>query len=215
MTGEFKVLESIQSSINGLVVVEEGAGLTRRLTVAGITQSGGVVGKVWQEPLELVKSNKPKVDKCLILGLGTGTIAKNVYGLWPDVLVTGVEIDPVIVGMGQKYFGLNELNIKVVIDDANSFTKKSKEKYDLVLFDVYVGNRVPKIFNSNTYIKSLKRLLKSKGIIAFNRLFTRGYTQDSKSFIKCCKVALTRLFLFLVKPMLFLFAVCLETYVFR
>ena len=81
MSDEFKVLESTQSPINGLVVVEEGAGLTRRLTVNGITQSGGVVGKVWQEPLELVKSTRSKVDTCLILGLGTGTIAKNIQGL--------------------------------------------------------------------------------------------------------------------------------------
>lgn len=185
MINKFKVLESTQSPVNGLVVVEEGSGLTRRLTVNGITQSGGVVGKVWQEPLELVKSIKPKVDKCLILGLGTGTIAKNVQGLWPKVKITGVEIDPVVVGMGQKYFGLNELSIKVVIDDAYSFTKKGvKDRYDLVLFDVYVGNRVPKVFNETTYIKSIKKLTKDTGIIAFNRLFARGYTESSKEFNK-------------------------------
>lgn len=182
MTGEFVVLESIQSPINGLVVVEEGAGLTRRLTVAGITQSGGVVGKVWQDPLDLVKSKKPKVDTCLILGLGTGTIAKNVCDLWPNVSITGVELDPVVVGMGQKYFGLNDLNIKVVIDDANAFTIRSKEKFDIVLFDVYVGNRVPKVFSNENYIKSIKKLLKGKGIIVFNRLFARGYTEDAKEF---------------------------------
>ena len=182
MMTDYKILESTQSPINGLVVVEDGSGLTKRLTVNGITQSGGVVGKVWQEPLDLVKSIKPKVDRCLILGLGTGTIAKNVLGLWPDVSITGVEIDPVIVGMGQKYFGLNELNIEVVIDNANSFTKRSKEKFDIILFDVYVGNKVPKVFSDATYIKSLKKLIKDGGIIAFNRLFARGYTEEPKAF---------------------------------
>ena len=84
--------------------------------------------------------------------------------------------------MGQKYFGLNELGIKVVIDDAKSFTERSKEKYDLVLFDVYVGNKVPKVFNETAYIKSIKKLTKDGGIIAFNRLFARGYTESSKEF---------------------------------
>lgn len=192
MTNEFKVLESIQSPINGLVVVEEGSGLSRRLTVNGITQSGGVVGKVWQEPLELVKKMKPDVNSCLILGLGTGTVAKNILDLWPKVKITGVEIDPVIVGMGQKYFALNELGIEIVIDDAKSYTEKSKDNYDLVLFDVYVGNRVPKVFNETAYIKSIKKLIKDSGIITFNRLFARDYTEDAKEFHKVLQTSFSR-----------------------
>ena len=189
MAGNIKILESTDSPINGPVVVEE-LGSSRKLTVNGIVQSGNVVEKVWKEPLQHIKSLLPDAGNCLILGLGAGSIVKGVKDNWSRIKITGVEVDPVIVGLGQKYFGLNDLNIKIVIDDALIFTINeinNKHKYDLILFDVFIGNRIPVVYGKEAYIKLIKKILNKDGVIAFNRIIAGDYADDTKEFHEILK----------------------------
>lgn len=73
-------------------------------------------------------------NKVLILGAGTGNdvataIAHNV----PEI--SAVEIDPVIADLGKNHPNLpyKNTNVKLFIDDARSFLKKDKSKYDMII----------------------------------------------------------------------------------
>jgi spermidine synthase len=132
--------------------------------------------KVWKTSLKRVRSQGLKVRKCLILGLGGGSIVKLVDKLWPKASVVGVDIDPIIVELGKRYLGLEESRIEVVINDACEFikdqvSKTKRQKCDLICVDLYVGDTYPAKFETNWFLGSIKSLLSENGIAIFNRLY--------------------------------------------
>jgi spermidine synthase len=167
-----KILEEKTSPINGKISVIKSLGLGTYIQVANLTQSGGVVYEVWRNTLKEIKNLKLIIKNCLILGLGGGSAATLVQKYWPEAKITGVDIDPVMVEMGKKYLGLK--GVETIIDDAENYLKKINSqgiKYDLILVDLYVGDQVPKQFETNNYIHLVRSGLASGGVAVFNRLY--------------------------------------------
>jgi len=180
-------LEEVDSPINGKIRVVKSLGYGTYIQVDNLTQSGGVVYEVWRTVLKKISHYPLIISHCLILGLGGGSAAKLVKKYWPEAKVTGVDIDPIMVELGKKYLGLPD--IKTVIDDAENFLltishparrsyasgatggQPSTIKYDLVLVDTYLGDKYPKKFESDEFLKSVRRLLFNGGIAVFNRLY--------------------------------------------
>ncbi|MCL4390490.1 MAG: methyltransferase domain-containing protein [Patescibacteria group bacterium] len=128
----------------------------------GFEQSGNAhVGPLWKKALAKV-SFVPK--NVLILGLGGGTAAKIISQKWPAAKITGVEIDPVMIFLGKKYFNLAKIpNLEIIQSDATNFLRSTKQKFDLILTDAYIGNR-------RETIKIPKKLLTKNGLIITNHL---------------------------------------------
>lgn len=167
-----KVLEEVESPINGKIAVLKSLGLGTYIQVEGLTQSGGVVYDVWRTTLKKIKSKRQEIKDCLILGFGGGSAASLVKKHWPEVKITGVEIDSIMIDLGKKYLGMPK--VKTEIEDALDFCKRASREgktYDLILVDVYVGYEVPKKFQSEKFIKLVKSLLAKDGIAIFNRLY--------------------------------------------
>ena len=169
-----KILEEVESPINGKLTVIRDFAWGVYIKGGGLTQSGGVVEKVWNTSLKETKKIKREVNKCLILGLGGGAAAKVVKKYWRQPTMTGVEIDPIMINLGEKYMGLKKDEVNIVIEDAMKFVKrkiKSGEKYDLIVVDMYVEDNVPKKFTTPEFYKMTKKLLEKDGIVVFNRLY--------------------------------------------
>src|SRR5439155_14690140 len=74
----------------------------------------------------------PVPRRVAILGLAGGTAATQmtrVYGGGIDI--TGVEIDPVLVDVAQRYFHLDEPNVHPVVQDARYWPATQKGSYDV------------------------------------------------------------------------------------
>lgn len=169
-----KILEEIESPINGRLTVIRDLAWGVHIKAGGLTQSGGVAEKVWHTSLKEVKKNVSKVNKCLILGLGGAGAAKAIKRYWDEAVITGVEIDPIMINLGEKYMGLKESGVKVVLEDAMKFAKrqtKKGKKYDLILVDMYVGDTIPVVFATPTFYNLVKKLLENKGVVVVNRLY--------------------------------------------
>ena len=169
-----KVIEKKSSKINGEVVVLKTLGLGTHIQVEGLTQSGSVVYDIWKTTLKKVSKDKKTVRKCLILGLGGGSAAKLAKRYWPNSKITGVEIDPVMIEMGKKHMGLKDLRVEITNTDASGYISqacKNCESYDLILIDMYVGYRIPEKFENIKFIRDIKKLLSTKGLAVFNRLY--------------------------------------------
>lgn len=167
-----KVLEETTSPINGKITVLKSFGFGVYIQVGELTQSGGIVYEVWRESLKEARKIKQDVQRTLVLGLGGGTNAQVIREFWPNAQVAGVDVDPVMVEMGEKYLGLKE--VKTVIGDALDFTAdavKSSNRYDLVLVDTYLGDTFPEKFESDVFLKRIKKLLAPGGMAIFNRLY--------------------------------------------
>lgn len=169
-----KVLEEKTSKFNGKVTVTKSLGLGTYIQVDGLTQSGGVVTDVWRSTLKNIQHRTNNIENVLILGLGGGSVAVLVKKFWPEAKITGVDIDPVIVEMGQKYLGLNKIDVDIKIEDALAFSHQLSalgKKFDLIIVDMYKGYEVPEKFSEVDFLNTIKKLLADKGMAVFNRLY--------------------------------------------
>jgi len=78
--------------------------------------------------------------RCLVVGLGAGVVPAwyEHRGVTTDV----VEIDPEVLEVAQRYFGL-ALSGRVAVDDARHFLNVNREKYDFIVLDAFAGDTFP------------------------------------------------------------------------
>ena len=113
-----------------------------------------------------------KMNHILVLGVAGGSVIKT---LSEEIKfkgkITGVEIDPEIIKIAYSYFHLNQIpNFEVVIDDAFEFVLKTKEKYDLIIIDIFQDTTMPNFLFEEFFQNRTCFLLKEKGIILFNTM---------------------------------------------
>lgn len=148
------------------------------VTTGILTQSGGIMNDIWKP---VIKNYKLKIKNCLVLGLATGTLAKIINKKFKNAKITGVEIDPVMIEVGKKYFDLDKIpNLKIVNKDAKEFSGH----FDVIFVDLYIGDRPPSFLYSLKYLKKLKEMGKR---VIFNHLF---YDDQKK---KAAQVLIKRL----------------------
>lgn len=192
-----KILQEVESPINGKISVVKSLAFGVHIQVGGLTQSGGIIKNVWKKALKEVRNQKSpkqrklatgqaKVKTCLVLGLGGGSIVEIVKKYYPEAEITGVDLDPIMVGLGEKYLGLKKKDLRIVIDDAYGYVsqkpKLKSQKFELILVDLYIGDEFPKKFESEDFIQKLKRAIAHKGIIVFNRLYFGEKRSEAMKF---------------------------------
>lgn len=182
-----KVIEETSSSVNGRIQVVNFLG-EPRIIVSGLLQSGGLLEVIWGKVIKkIIGWPDFSAKSCLILGLGGGTLANLINQSFPEVKITGVEIDPEIIRLAKKYFGVNKIsNLKIINTDAIKFInqEKSPEKFDLIFVDLYLGDKIPSKTETAIFMSNLKKLLSKSGIIVFNRLFYEQHKKGTEKFVK-------------------------------
>ena len=95
-----QVIYEAQSQFCGSIQVVR-TGNSVYVSTGGLTQSGGLVKNVWESVFKKISKTYNLTSKSwLILGLGAGTAAQMISGRFQPKKITGVEIDPVIHGIG-------------------------------------------------------------------------------------------------------------------
>jgi spermidine synthase len=105
----------------------------------------------------------------LIIGFGGGALGKTLYK--KAYHVAGVELDERIIKVGNTYFDVNN-EIEVYKADGRVFLNRCKEKYDVIVLDVFKGENLA--FNLFTLeaMSQIKKCLHQNGILVIN---TNGY----------------------------------------
>lgn len=178
-------LKKVNSPTNGELTVKWDTLDGYTILGGGLWQVGGPVEGVWK--IGLAKVSGDKFSKILILGLGGGTIAKLARKKWPDSKIVGVDIDPIIVKLGEDYLGLKKFNVEQHIEDAEQFIKKEKRHFDLICVDMYLGENYPEKFEDEKFIKNTKKLLTKDGVLAVNRLYFGKKRALAEKFLKLLK----------------------------
>ncbi|EKE04971.1 MAG: hypothetical protein ACD_19C00427G0018 [uncultured bacterium] len=168
-----KILEERESEFNGHLKVLRTLGMGTYIQSNGLTQSGGIVESTWRSTLRQIRNPKSEILNILILGLGGGTVSKLLRNKYPDAKITGVEIDPLMIELGKKYLDLDKYDIDIQIADAFVFLKNNRKKYDLVIVDTYLGDKVVEIARSDLAIN---------GVTIFNRLYYGDKRPDTVRF---------------------------------
>ncbi|APA00480.1 spermidine synthase [Flavobacterium commune] len=113
-----------------------------------------------------------KMESILILGVAGGSVIKTlVDDIQFSGKITGVEIDAEMIKIANQYFKLDKIpQLNIVIDDAFEFVLKTKDKYDLIIVDIFQDTKMPNFLFESFFIDRICFLLKSKGFILFNTM---------------------------------------------
>ena len=143
-----------------------------KLITYGAIYSFGDLYANFRKAFERLDWEKFKIESCLVLGLGLGSI--------PDMLVTrfkknirftAVDIDETVIELAMKYVLIpKKIQVEVFTADAVSFLEWHNGKYDLICSDVFVGDKIPKGLQTEEALFSMKEMLKPNGLLLYNRL---------------------------------------------
>ncbi|XP_017469332.1 PREDICTED: methyltransferase-like protein 13 [Rhagoletis zephyria] len=125
-----------------------------------------------------LKNNANEFRDVVVVGLGGGGLCSFLHAAVPNVRLTAVEIDPIMLEVAEQYFELKQDNrFHVVIDDGLSFLEVCKNeeiKFNAVLFDVdskdlSLGMSCPpKSFLEPSVLDNIKCIIGEKGIFILN-----------------------------------------------
>jgi predicted membrane-bound spermidine synthase len=122
------------------------------------------IGPLFNDP-----SRAPRVDDALIIGLAGGTAARQLAAAYPGLHIDGVEIDPEIARIGNKYFGLDSLeNLDVIVDDGRYFLNRTDAEYDLIAIDAYRQPYIPFQLTTKEFFQETSRHLPDDGVVVIN-----------------------------------------------
>lgn len=116
--------------------------------------------------------NQRKLQDCLLLGLGLGSIPYLLERTFDCQLpITAVEIDEEVIYLAEKYV-LKELNnpIQSICADARHFLQIDQQQYDLICMDVFKDDFIPEPFRQKDFLEDIKDHLRPDGIFLFNHL---------------------------------------------
>ena len=135
--------------------------------------SYGSLQRILKKGLKYIGYERIKsFESILVLGVAGGSVIKTMVDeIKFKGKITGVEIDVEIVEIANKYFKLNEVkNLELVVDDAFEFVLKTKEKYDLIIIDIFEDTKMPSFLFEDFFINRINFLLNFEGFILFNTM---------------------------------------------
>ena len=104
--------------------------------------------------------------RVLILGLAGGVAAREIGRAWPDTDILGVELDPAVVEVARKHFGLT--GVRTQVADARRFVRTSVETHDVILVDLYNGTVIPFFTATREFFAAVKQRLAPGGMVMMN-----------------------------------------------
>ncbi|MDE7105281.1 MAG: fused MFS/spermidine synthase [Ruminococcus sp.] len=131
-------------------------------------KSGGLTGMYYDYAMAgpLMADIDDTAD-ILILGMGTGTYAKQCLEYFDDVTAEGVEIDEKITELAYEYFELPE-KVKVTTYDGRAFLNVCDKKYDVIMVDAYQDITIPFQMSSKEFFAQVCSHLNEGGVMIVN-----------------------------------------------
>ena len=117
--------------------------------------------------------------KILVLGVAGGASVRQAIQVFPDSEVTGVDLDPLALEVGRKYFELEGLpRMRLVTADARWFLSRTTEIYDVIGVDLYVTGHIPFFAATREFFELVRARLSPEGIVIMN-IYAPGRERDA------------------------------------
>ena len=109
-------------------------------------------------------------ERVLVIGLAAGT-APNLYTeIYGPVEIVGVELDPQIIEVGRRYFGMTQPNLTAVAADGRRWLRDQPEGavFDIVLVDAYRPPYIPFHLTTVEFFRLARAHMSERGVLAIN-----------------------------------------------
>jgi spermidine synthase len=106
-----------------------------------------------------------EVKKIAIVGLAGGTLARQYNAAYHLDRIDGAELDPEIVAVGRKYFGLTESALHVYYGDGRTFMATTNQTYDVVAVDAFQQPYIPFQLTTIEFFHDIRAHLAPRGVL--------------------------------------------------
>lgn len=156
---------TIASEKNGKIVVLSTFGKTD-VFVGGFHQSSGYIQRMWRKALKHVPRTA-SIKTVLMLGLGGGSAIHELQNRCSGCAITVVEWDPNMIAL---YHDLHPNNdpITILEGDATILIPAMREKFDLVIVDLFKGNETPKQLGDHPMVGAIANVVAPNGYCLLN-----------------------------------------------
>lgn len=160
----------MQSQFSGEVAVSFNKG-QHKLSTKNAIYSFGKNYTSFDIAFKSIDIQNKKIESVLILGFGLGSVVDLLENHPTIKNISAVDADKVIIDLAKKYLQSNLKNkIEYICDDAEKFGLNTKQKFDLVLFDVFIDDLTPMPFIQINFLSILKNLVATDGILIFSKI---------------------------------------------
>jgi predicted membrane-bound spermidine synthase len=129
-------------------------------------------GGPWQQflsgPFFYSDAQAEDVNRMAIIGLAAGTTARQASAVFSKVIIDGYELDPEIVKVGIKYFGMELQNLNIYIEDGRFGLTKSPYQYEIIAVDAYRPPYIPWHMTTREFFQVAYDHLSSRGTLVIN-----------------------------------------------
>jgi len=112
---------------------------------------------------------QPYPQQVLVIGMGGGTIPKRYLEDYPAVRVDVVDIDPEVVEVAHRFFGVPRGGrLRAFAQDGRRFVQQAPERYDHVLMDAYLRDTLPFHLTTREFFQEVRAKLRLGGVFVVN-----------------------------------------------
>jgi spermidine synthase len=140
-----------------------------RVPQAALRLADGASMLLYNRAAPAVLLLNPEIRRALMIGLGGGTVGRYLQARLPDLRVRYVDVDPAVPEIARRFFAFRTgPRTAVTVADGRSFLRGSKEAWDLIYGDAYIGESVPFHLTTVEFLDEVERHLAPRGVFALN-----------------------------------------------
>lgn len=130
-------------------------------------KNGGATGMYYDYAMAAPVMSGNADGNMLILGMGTGTYAKQCQYYFAPASIEGVEIDQKITDLAGAYFELPD-SVMVTTYDGRSYLAAVQGTYDVIMVDAYQDITIPFQMSSVEFFTLVREHLNENGVMVVN-----------------------------------------------
>ena len=106
----------------------------------------------------------------LLIGLAAGTVSELFTDVYGPLSITGVELDPAILEVGERYFDMTQPNLTAIAADGRTWLAGQPDdtRFDLIAVDAYRPPYIPFHLATREFFQLAYDHLTEDGVLAIN-----------------------------------------------
>ncbi len=164
----YNFIQVVQGHNEVLLKLNEGQGIH-----SVYRPGGGLADGIWDYFL-LAPSFSPAPQnpaaprRVALIGLAGGAISTLYTQAYGPVPIDGVELDPAIIAVGRRWFGMTQPNLNAIAQDGRFFLAHTAASYDVIAVDAYRPPYIPFHLTTVEFFRSVAAHLTPNGVTAIN-----------------------------------------------
>lgn len=154
--------------------------------VEGYDQSSPYIRKMWRDALRRLPPNFI-TGRVLLLGLGAGSIVNDLHSRFKNPSIIAVDYDAIMVNIAKELELFDRSACEVIIGDVTDVVPKLNDEFDLIVVDLYKGNKTAPILEQAEFLNAISQKLSPSGKLLINAFensslfakFDQRFTRES------------------------------------